>query len=228
MKYLKLLIIGISSLFIVYGCGGGGGGGSSTTPTATNFSLFADDEFIAGTQKSFSLTGSDNTGQKYTETISMQTGNSTTFNGVQAIPLQQIIVLTDTTTNQFITISQTGYYSDSTSRRQLLGIVSDTYNVTYLATTDNILPQDVNIGDLGTIGTYVADDGTSYSQTWQITDAGNGRANRIIATTTKDKNGTITGSAEVTEVMDKDHNILSITYRMYSANTGATATLTGD
>ncbi len=226
------VIFRVSSLSVILflvccGGGGGGGGGSSSTPEDTSFMLFSDDAFIEGYHKSFLLAGSDNTGHNYTLSISNQVGSRTTFNGEQAIPVHQIIVLTDTGTNQFITISQTGYYSDSVSNRKLLGTINDTYNTISLASTASILPQVVEIGDLGTVGTYIADDGSSFDQTWRITDAGHGRANRIVSTTSKDMYGNITGSSEVTEVIDQDFNIYSVTYRMYFADSGLTVTLTG-
>jgi hypothetical protein len=139
------------------------------------------------------------------------------------------ITLTDTTTKQTQSISETAYYSDSSSSRQLLGIWDATDVITYLpSTTPDTLPTSVNIGDQGTFGTYVDSDGDSISETWQITDAGNDKINRIVSTTTKDGSGNIIGSGELTEVIDKSYNIDSMVLSEYIASSNDTLTLSGN
>jgi len=55
----------------------------------------------------------------------------------------------------------------------------------------NTVPNQVTIGDFGTLSTSVCDDGTTQEREWQILDAGNGNAAFVVYFTTKNEFGEI-------------------------------------
>ena len=151
MKKTSILVL---LACVLVGCGGGGGGGSSSTPADTTFMSFPAGYFSAGYQESFTLTGSDTNGGKYTGTYLVKTESSTTFNGEQAIPVTGLLSLTNTTTKATITETGADYYSVDATDRILLGSENTTYGDTSTGSSLSALPQTAEIGNFGELGAY--------------------------------------------------------------------------
>jgi hypothetical protein len=207
-----------------FSCGGGGSGPSSTTTSAT-FMFFADGIFESGYSASAYFTGSDTAGGQYTAIMNAKTGDSTTFNGEQAIPIEGNIEIVNTDTKALIKLSTTEYYSDKPTNRRVLGSINNTNGLTMLATSANVLPKVVKIGDSGTVGSYVASNGSSFTEDWEISDAGNGLAKMETTSIYLDKSGLPTGVTASTVYIDQDHKTYLTLLSFYTVSRGITINL---
>jgi hypothetical protein len=196
-------------------------------PPATAFSLFPSEYFVDGYRESYSLTGSDTDGVTFTGDWTFQAGAQTTFNGSPAIPFDGILNITNTATNAFFTSVETDYYSTNANDRRDLGFASTSTGVVKTPTSTTALPTTARIGDFGNIGTYVTSSGDTDVETWQLTDAGNGRAYILFFISRSDQFGDFNSSREEKYLIDENGNRMSLELRIFFQSSGITLTLTG-
>ena len=184
------------SALSLFGCGGGNGGGTTTTdtdtptdtPTDTSlvFSIFAPEYFDGSYSASYSLAGSDTNGDSYTATQNVESGTVTMY----PKPVKEIIVdtsITNTDTNAPIKILDKKYFTYEANNTDIRYFASensfDGYITTAIAISNEIIPLTATIGDLGKVGDYIRNDGSSFTQSWKLTDGFNGKAKLIVTTT---------------------------------------------
>jgi hypothetical protein len=149
--------------------------GSQIVP-GLSFRSFPSSYFTAGYKESYSLTGSDTAGGTYVGKWLKQTKSQTIFDGMPAIPQDNLVELTNTQTNAFASVFGVSYFSTDLNDRRSLGSESLSDGVISYATSTQTLPLIANIGDFGLVGNYSNSDGTTTSVTWRLENAGNGRA----------------------------------------------------
>jgi len=189
----------ISALSLV-GCGGGDAGTTTTsttsgtdTPTDTSlvFSIFVPEYFDGNYAVSYTLAGSDTNGDSYIATQDITSGEVKTYNLPPPKPVKEIIVstsITNTSTNPPIEtdILDKKYFTYETDIKYAaseITIDSATYVVRTI--TNEVIPLTATIGDAGTVGNYTRA-GTSFTQSWELTDGFNGKAKLIVTTVPDD------------------------------------------
>ena len=192
----KFLIVMMISALSLYGCGGGGSGSGTTTvtdtPTDTSlvFSIFAP-EYLGGSYSvSYSLAGSDTNGDTYTATQTVQSGSTTKYLFKE---VKEIIVstsITNTSTGSpLINMQDKKYFTFGLNNSDLKYYASKiiideaTYDVRTI--TNEVIPLTATIGDSGTVGNYTRA-GTSFTQSWELTDGFNGKAILVVTTVPDD------------------------------------------
>jgi len=186
----------ISALSLV-GCGGGDAGTTTTsttsgtdTPTDTSlvFSIFAPEYFDGNFSVSYSLAGSDSNGDSYTATQSIDSGavSKYLFKDVKEIIVSTSI--TNTVTSAPLDILDKKYFTYGANNSDIRLYASENLlGFSAIAQTDYVIPLTATIGDAGTIGEYFrANDSSSFTQSWELTDGFNGKAKLIVTTVPSD------------------------------------------
>lgn len=224
-NYIIALGLLCLSALSISGCSSGDDGGVTPTDPNTVFELFPSAFFTAGTTDTLNFTGTDTAGGVYTAIVSEQTQAQSTFLGQPAIPILMQLELTNTASGGFASNVGTGYYSVSAADRHYLGY-SDSLSTTVSAITTAI-PQTALIGNFGVTGTYTDNAGDVDIQSWRLDDGGNGRAELVHLSTSKDQFDNLISSSTTTSLIDTNGNVISVTLELFLANEGVTITLNG-
>jgi hypothetical protein len=192
MKRFVLLLVAVIGLTA---CGGGGGGTADTpTPVGTSVSMASFKGVFLGTatgaQYSFpALLGSDSQGRGWSGSFTVVADGATTFEAQNVTKRRSLVTLqiaggtpvSSTTTSYFLVSDGSAYKSISSS------------GVTYIPTSQTLIPATIKVGDFGTIGAASGSDGTTSTTTWALNADVNGAS--ILAISSIIKTGvTITGT----------------------------------
>jgi len=207
MKLVTNLSIAVLLLTVLSGCGGGGGG-ADFVPTDPNtiFEIEKPGGQSIGSSDSYTLSGTDSDGDHWTLSMSSQVQADTTFLGEPVSPIFSIVQLKYSPTGGIANASGTSYYKYEADGFYFIGDSGDT---TTIASTTNLVPYAVKIGDLGEIGTYTDNVGDVTTMTWEISDGGNGLANLTVRSTTLDQFGNLFGSEVQTVLINPDGTVVS-------------------
>lgn len=218
LKKITLLLV-----LAAVGCGGGEGAGSTPTDTSIDFKTFPSDYFTSY-NKTMTLKGSGNTGDKYTLVYSEQTLSQTTFLSTPAIPVQMQLQFTNHSTGGFVNATGSTYYTASASDRHLIGYDGDTATV---SSTTTAIGQTARIGGFGVVGEYIDNAGDKESVSWRLDDGFNGKAKLVLLFDNEDQYGNFESSETQTFLIDQAGNRLSMEVVIYYADSGITVTLKG-
>lgn len=211
MKIFKRSLL--ISLFIMFvtACGGGGGGtpANPTDPTLS-FSTFPPGYFNGSYSASYSLTGTATNGTSYTATWSVQSGADTTFNSKSVKTIEQLLSITNTTTNAVAGALGYTYFSTDINNLTLEGSYSPTIGVSSMATSTTIIPLTASIGDFGNVGSYTNSDGTSDTVTWSLEDGFNGKAKLVLTFVAKDTSNVLDTTEVRKWLISQDGTISSV------------------
>jgi len=225
MKQLLLVF----AVLAITACGGGGSGGGSDddntfVPTDHN-TVFRIDTVggpAVGSTESWVLTGSDNDGDGWRLTVSIQVQADTTFLGEPVTPNFRTGQLTYLPTGGFVNIISTSYAQYVTDGLYYIGFSGDTTTVAYTA---SLVPYAGMIGDQGLMGTYTNNIGDVDTITWEIADGGGGLAKVIIRISTVDQFGFFQNSSVETILTRPDGSEVSRTIELTDFDTGLVVTL---
>ena len=225
--FMRLFLMSLTLIFVT-ACGGGGGGGAPATDTSLVFSTFPSDYFGGSYSHSLSLTGTATNSTSYTATWNIQSAADTTFNSKPVKAIQELLSITNTTTNAVAGATNFTYYTTDLNNLTVEGAFSPTDGVSKIATSTTILPLTATIGNFGSIGNYTHSDGTFSSSTWALVDGFNGNAKLVITFVNRDSSNVL----DVTEVhkwlISQDGTRLSVEVIVtFHQNNNLTLTLTG-
>lgn len=202
---MKIILVFLT-LFIS-ACSSSSNSNESTTPTSPtlDFKLRSDALLTFGTQTTRDFSGSLDTGERLTGTVTNTTSRDTNGN-------DEVFEIITTRLNIFIdgdnpTISQQkAVYKNNFQFLVSYGLS----NEIYLADTFTLIPFTAKIGESGQIGIYTSDLDFTDTRTWALTDAGNGLASLTFTTTTFDNifNTLFSTTTEV-QTIDVNANIIS-------------------
>ena len=184
MSHLRWLLIVVTVIVPLQGCGGGGGSSNVPNDPSTIFSLFPAGYFSPGYSESYTLSGTDTNGRRYTASQSRETQSPSTFNAVAAIPVEIFSRLEETASGSVAVAIGTEYYSTNVANPDYLGSINTTDGITLLASTTTAYPETATIGDFGAVGTYTDNVGETDAIAWRLDDGGNGNGRLVISTTT--------------------------------------------
>lgn len=227
MKLLSKFLLVLIAFFVLSGCGDGDNSFNPTDPDAV-FNLFPSDYFIIGYSESYSLSGFDTAGGLPTGSLSMQTQSQEIFNGELAIPISVALQVVNTQTGSFINSTGIGYYSTDENDRRELGFTNITLGTSTFIAVTSAIPATAKIGDSGEIGSYIDNLGNRDVKTWQLLDGGDGRASLVFSSTTRDQVGLFLSSAEESYLIEQNGDRVSVEFRLFDADSGATLTLSGN
>ena len=223
----------ISTIFVsllLSACGGSGGGrdddssadGFVPTDPSTVFNLFSADFFTPGNSAALTCSGRDDSGDRYTSTISSETLPETTFLGVPAIPILVQVQIKNTSSGGEINNAGTGYYSTDASDRRYLGFAGDTATVPPVI--NFTIPSTAKIGEDGDIGEYTDNAGFVETISWRLEDGGNGRAKKVEVKIEVDQLDSLVSSITETTLIDPDGTGVATTLEIFDAVLGETTT----
>lgn len=227
MKRTYLIISLLASILLLFACGGGGGGGGDDpTPTDPNtiFDLSQYNSLDEGTLYEFFLTGSDSNGDRWEGPINSSIGAIQNIGGIDYIPLEIKLSLTNITTNAVLSDTMTTYHDlsgDPVYR------VSDKTGVICFPVIIHTMPDTVMIGDSGEVTSYACSDSTSMTGNWSVTDAMNGYAYLVIDGVFLDGSGNIALTEADIYKIDSVGNIISISVSIYRVGDNYTLYLSG-
>ncbi len=212
LRYLCLGGIAVLGLITIIATGGGGGGGTTTTTTGdttpiapTSYKLTPEGFYETGFSMSFSLTGADNLGYTYTGLYSIATKEPTLFTDENYYTtIEFLLRLTDNTGVSFSAISTT-YCND---RNEPILQYSEQTGIWFEPVTIHLLPETAEIGDFGSLTSWVGSDGTTMTGTWLLEEASAGLA-KLIANYTYDY-----GIEEVTRIIDEESDVKSVKWKI--------------
>lgn len=228
---LRSLVI---SLIIVFVTACGGGTTTNTdipTDTSLVFSSFPPGYFGGSYSASYSLTGSDTNGGTYTSTYSIQSGTDTTFNSQDVKTINELILLTNTSTNVVAGTLSNDYYTTDINNLKYVGYYTDSNGVSAMPSTptsNSVLPLTGSIGDFGEVGSYTRSDGSNFSKSWSLVDGYNGKAKLVITTTSNDTSNILYFTTVEKRLISQDGTISGIEVIItYHQSGNRTVTLTG-
>jgi len=205
MELVRNLSIAVLLLTALSGCGGGGSDFVPTDPN-TLFEIEKPGGPSIGSSDSYTLSGTDSDGDHWTLSMSSQVQADTTFLGEPVSPIFSIVQLKYSPTGGIANASGTSYYKYDADGFSYIGNKGDT---TTVASTANLIPYTVKIGDIGEIGTYTDNVGDVTTRTWEISDGGNGLANLTVRSTTLDQFGNLFESEVQTVLINPDGTVVS-------------------
>lgn len=212
-KVINVMIgLFVAGLFCLTGCGGGGGTETTPTPTptpiGTTFNLTTFKGFLTGTgaagsQMSFTLTGSDTSGNAYSGSFTLASDGPTTFEGQSTTKSRVIITLTKTSTGTSANDTITEYFlaSNGNFYKQI-----DSTGVTGIPSIQTPIADNVNVGDLGNLWNITNSDGTSESCTWKLDADFNNNSKLILSFVTKSPSNVVTEHEEDTFYLNSNGN----------------------
>jgi hypothetical protein len=228
LRFFDLIIIVFLSLpFSYLGCGGGGGGGGGgeNNPAPRTFHLYDDGEFIPGYSISFSLNGSSSAGDNFTCFLAIETRDITTIDHTSVIPQEVYMEMTNTNIGATITDISIGYCDPSS--HDPVKFIIQLSGVEYTPIEISKPPDLAEVGDFGTLTSYLGSDGTTKTGTWRLENAGGGLANLIRSGITKDQNGDISSTSKATITIDESGDPLNYRVEYYYPDTNMTLNLSG-
>jgi len=205
MKLFANLTIAVLLLIALSGCGGGGSDFVPTDPN-TVFEIEKPGGQSIGSSDSYTLSGTDSDGDRWTLSISSQVQADTTFLGESVRSIYAIGQLTYLPTGGIANTSVIVYYKYEANGFYLIGDSGDT---TTIANTAKLVPYTGMIGDLGEIGTYTNNVGDVTTETWELSDGGNGLANWIVRSTTFDQYGNLIIGTVESALINPDGTVVS-------------------
>lgn len=228
------LLMGLSAvvLFCLAGCGGGGGGTPQTpqvpTPAGTAVSMTTFKGFFSGTaaagsQISFTLTGSDTTGSAWTGSLTMVSDGPTTFENNSVTKSRSTATLTRTSTGTTATNTDTHYFM--TANGDFYKSVN-TAGETSVPSAQTHIPDNAHVGDDSSLWSVTKSDGTSETVTWKLEADFDGKSKLTLSSTTKDAANVTIAQEDDTFYLDSNGNPFKYAAKI-TAN-GITINLSGN
>ena len=228
MKLIRLFC-GIVATALLFGCGGGGGGTPAVpTQAGTSVSLATAKAFqtgtaAAGSQLSFTLTGSDTQGGAWSGSFAIVSDGATTFEGQAVTKARSLTTLTRTSSGASVTGSTSSYFlvSDGSLYKTV-----DSFNVTGTPTSQTAVPDSAKVGDSGNLWNITYSDGSSSSSTWKLEPEFNGNTKLTSSTTTIEASNAVSSTEEQSIYLDANGNPFKFDEKVTVS--GVTVSLTGN
>lgn len=204
---LVLLVFGLIA------CGGGGGGDGGIQPQGdappVAYNLGGNPNLLVA-DKTFDLAGVDSNNAAWSGVWRIQRLADTTLDGTPVTPVQHVTTLTHVPTGAFESGSSIAYVgADGRTLRE----VDDDGEICFLDQPGDY-PATATIGEFGVTDSGACSDGTTTSGTWALEDASDGRANLVLASTTRTADGSTVRSREWTLRIDPAGNVERGTMRV--------------
>ncbi len=191
---------------VVSACGGGSD--APATDPNTIFTLFDMNVVKAGTNKSFTISGSDTAGLTYTGTVSLVDRGLTTFMS-QSVRRTDFVASIAVGNSGFATATDSVYGDPST--RAVLFKEDDT-GFTCTSSTSATIPNTAKPGDFGNTSSLTCADGSTETGAWRLQALTNGQAKLIYTFTYLDSLGNPDGTEEYSYIIDTSGNVLSAVF----------------
>jgi hypothetical protein len=229
---IKVAMGVLVAVVMLAGCGGGGDGIpiilSTPTPAGTAVSMVPFKGYFcgkaaAGSELSFSLTGSDTSGNAWTGSLKVVSDGTTVFEGNNVTASRGIATVKLTSTGASATATTTTYFL--TSNGNLYKGV-DSSGATGVPISQSLFADTVLVGDFGNLWVINYSDGTSGSFTWKLVADNNGNSKLIISSIIKNANNSVISLEDDTYYLDSAGN----PYRLSMTTTigSTTVTLSGN
>lgn len=132
----------------------------------------------------YNLSGTDNSGNQYTASVKFVDRGQTTYNNQTVTQIDELVAITQTSTNGTTHGSSSTYYEPNWSPYAEKDNVS---GVTYIPQTHWTPPSSGQIGDSGNLPKYIGNDGSQETGTWQLNAGAYGNA--VLTFDTTNSNG---------------------------------------
>lgn len=191
---MKNIILLIASLTL-FACGGGGGGDTGNNPApATNTNatfVFGDYNRLSqtGDTETWNLSGTANTGESVTATITYKNTGTTSYNGNTVNVFEGLINIKIPAFSTNISTIVTHYY-DSTGK-MVRSLETSSGVECFPSGTTVVEPKEVKVGDFGSSQSETCSDGSTSTGTWKVEAVDSTHVNIILTETIRDSLGNI-------------------------------------
>lgn len=225
MKKWLFVFVLIPFLIGLISCGGDGGGDGVYYDPNKLFKLEDPNYYKQDYKESYSITGSDTGGGKYTGSFYFNTKDKIIMDTQLVIPIESLWNLTNTVKGASISILVTIYFNEN---KIPLKMVNSETDVIYIPTNISIYPETAKIGDFGSLSSWSGDDGSTITGTWVLENAPGGLANLVTMETMKDSFGNTTLYQELTMTIDENGYTSSVSLTWYYPDTEINVYLSGE
>jgi hypothetical protein len=211
----------LAIVLLLVGCGGGGSE-IATSPDLV-FDLTKVLSIEPGDTISFSLTGSDSAGGKFTGSIQSVNRPKIIIDGQLVTQRDTLLSLTNTVTGAFVTVVGTSFVNEN---REVVETI-DSDGVTWTPTTVVPLPVSAQVGSFGLTPTFTSVTGESLSGSWRFDPATATTGKLVFSSTTKDISGNTLYTEDDTYTITADGTPQSFSARVFYPDMGVTVSLSG-
>lgn len=209
---------------LLFGCSSGGSGGDNSS-TDVLFSTTPDGYYQEGYKESYSITGTDTRGGRYTGNFYINTRERTMIDGSNLTPLESLFNLTNTANNVFISALSTTYIG--LDKNPVL-MINHESGVTYTPVSIGRTPETAEIGSIGALTTWSGDDGTVMSGNWALEKNENANlADLVSMMTIKNQLNEIIVYQEMIQTIEKTGAKRGLKIKWQYPGTGLVINLTG-
>lgn len=195
----------VMAVFVITACGGSSGD-DGPTPTDPNrvFSLDVFQDTAPGPIYSYGLVASDSLGNSFSGSVSVINQQQSMYQGVLATPQEVTLHLSGP--GGTATVSGIRYLDQDAN---LLASEIPQSGEVCTTVSPDAYPVSVSIGDAGSLSVLVCNDGTTDEREWRVEDAGNGRIDFVVSSTTRDSLQQVVLVATDIYTFDGDGNIVA-------------------
>lgn len=225
---MKKLFVVLATLILLMmtSCGGGGGGSSDGTNETSEVNLKIVKGFMygtatAGSQMSFTLTGSDTLGNAWNCSMTIVSDGTTTFENNNVTKCRMIVTfaspaVSTTTSADYYLASNGVFYKTVVSTGE-----------TWIPSTQNSpIPDNAKVGDSGSLSDLTSNDGTRRTSTWKLEDASNGNYKFVVSSVDKNASSVIDSREYDTYYIDSTGNAYKFSVTIELSD--RTITMTGN
>ena len=226
VKAVSQWSIAISMVLALAGCGGGGGsGGTTVTPTGTAVSMVAFKSVFLGISSARaynfpSLVGSDNQGRSWSGSYELVANGTTVYESRNVSESQSLLKAQMTGGVQISTVTTRYFLADGSVYKILFST-----GVSYVPTSQAVLPASAKVGDSGTFGVFTGSDGTVLTYKWAL-NAGSSGSSVLVISTIVTSGSTVTLS-EIDNI-NLDANGKPTSVSAVTTGSGVTVTIAGN
>ncbi len=218
---MKKLVVVLAILMLLAACGGGGSG-DDTSYAEKTFIINPPESYLPGYKTSFSLSGKDDRGERWSILSSSAVRGTTILFNETVFVSEQLFIMTfrETTTSELVTT----YFRENHDPVYMIDQSGNAYAPVKISNT----PTTATVGDFGAQTSWKDNNGNTTTGTWNLEKAHDGLANLVFVSTYRDASGNTEFYQEMVITIDESGDEKLIYLKWHYPNTGRTIEVSGN